>query len=245
MVIRSLGGRAGCGQLRCSGRLLLMNSWTSAWNARRLVYVANHRGCKHHAAMLDGLNGSWKQHRSINPASNRVVGCRGDPAREPRQGRDAGRPARAARFLGRHANLRGCTGNALPADDRTPYLPTIGEDGSGRYWLAWYTIGPPNGIQLVQFDPSGLTPTGNVLTVPDSGAVKNNGVRLALTCAQVCRIVYLASGGRLVSWAPGESAPTLVASGTKGAQPGSPRSTYRTDTSGSCGTTRSAGSTAP
>ena len=95
----------------------------------------------------------------------------------------------------------------------TPYLPAIGEDTSGRYWLAWYAIGPPTSIRMVQIDPTATRPIGSILTVPDSGASENNGVHLALTCAQACRIVYLASGGRLVSWAPGDSSPASVATG--------------------------------
>ena len=66
---------------------------------------------------------------------------------------------------------------------------------------------------MVQFDPATLR-AARPLHVPRSSGIKNHNLRLALTCAQVCRIVYHEQRTRIrtriSSWAPGERAPTQV-----------------------------------
>lgn len=93
----------------------------------------------------------------------------------------------------------------------TPYIPSIGRDGTGRYWLAWYALGKPNGLRIVQIDPASLQPAGPVQIVPGSSSIDNNNSRLALACAQACRLVYHGPNRRILSWTPGEASPALVA----------------------------------
>ena len=119
---------------------------------------------------------------------------------------------------------RGATGatsvelaqSLAPATD--VYVPSLGRDAGGRYWLAWYgsSRSRPTGLFVVQIDPGTLQPIGAVARAPESESVDNNSLRLAFACAQACRLVYVpdaAAGSehRLVSWAPGERAPALVA----------------------------------
>ncbi len=99
----------------------------------------------------------------------------------------------------------------------TAYIPSVGRDRSGRYWLAWYAIGPPNGIRMVQIDPTSLKRLGPVLRAPASSPIENNSTALALACAATCRVAYLEPDRRLVAWAPGEASAALVALGANSA----------------------------
>lgn len=94
---------------------------------------------------------------------------------------------------------------------------SVGRDRSGRYWLAWDAAFSSQaqrvGLYLVQVDPATLQPIGGPQQAPASGA-RSYG-RLALACGATCRLVYLQphklGGGRIVSWSPGERAPTAIA----------------------------------
>jgi len=99
------------------------------------------------------------------------------------------------------------------------YIPSIARDAAGRYWLAWYgsSATRASGIFMAQIDPTTLQPVGPPTVAPGSNDLDNNTYRLALVCARLCRVVYVSpptagSGTTLVSWAPGEAAPTVVAS---------------------------------
>jgi hypothetical protein len=94
---------------------------------------------------------------------------------------------------------------------QTHYVPAVGHDSQGRYWLAWYAIAKPSGLYMIQFNPTTLAPIGSPQLAPQSGSAFNNTLRLAFACAKSCRLVYMTTGDRAVSWAYGESKPTLVA----------------------------------
>jgi hypothetical protein len=98
------------------------------------------------------------------------------------------------------------------------YHPTLAKVDSGNIVLAWYSSAAPNpGLYVLQIDPISAAPVGGPVRVPESESPANNFQRLALSCAQTCRIFY----GRqtspsgpigLVSWGIGssESQPTPV-----------------------------------
>jgi hypothetical protein len=92
------------------------------------------------------------------------------------------------------------------------YIPSIGRDATGRYWLAWYVLGrtaQTRGLYLVQIDPKTLQPASAPQRAPLSSALENLSSRIALACAAVCRVVYLAPAN-VVSWAWGERRPSRV-----------------------------------
>ena len=100
------------------------------------------------------------------------------------------------------------------------YHPAIGVDGTGRAWVAWYSNATGHvGLYMQQLDPATAAPIGAPQLLYQSATVSNNTAHLALACGPAtCRIAYLAQatpGGpqRIVSWAPGESAPTTIATG--------------------------------
>jgi hypothetical protein len=101
------------------------------------------------------------------------------------------------------------------------YHPALARDGAGRVWLAWYSNAAGHvGIFLEQLDPATGGPLGTPTLVPQSQSPANNQNRLALTCSPLaaggCRIAFAAQTSavaplRVASWAPGEGAPTTVA----------------------------------
>lgn len=97
------------------------------------------------------------------------------------------------------------------------YNPAVGVDGTGRVWVAWYSNATGHvGVYVQQLDPATGGPLGAPQLMHQSATVSNNTSHLALACGPAtCRIAYLAQatpGGaqRIVTWAPGESAPTAV-----------------------------------
>ncbi len=110
--------------------------------------------------------------------------------------------------------------------------PALRYDRSGRLWLAWYSDGnTPSeaGLYMLQLDPATGQPLSGAspLHAPGSGS-SDSPERLALACAQVCRLVYQdRTGTRLLSWGPGETAATTVLSGTD--QLSYPAATYTPD----------------
>ena len=93
------------------------------------------------------------------------------------------------------------------------YIPAVGRDSGGRYWLAWYGAGSPTetGLYLLRFDPGTLQPIGAPQRAPGSASPFNNGLRLAIACWSTCRLVYKQADDRAVSWAWGEPKATIVA----------------------------------
>jgi hypothetical protein len=106
---------------------------------------------------------------------------------------------------------------ALPAGS-DGYSPTLALDAMGRLWAAWYTSGPSNGVELQQLDPTTGQPVAPAVQAPLSNDIDNNTFPgVALACASTCRVAYgVAPTGSsrddVVTWAPGESAPTTIAS---------------------------------
>ncbi len=90
---------------------------------------------------------------------------------------------------------------------------TIGRDGAGNVWLAWYDL--DHGVVLRQLDGATGSPLGAPAAAPSSVLIFNAGSRVALACNPAgagCRVVYRAANEhQLLSWAPGEATPTTVA----------------------------------
>jgi hypothetical protein len=89
--------------------------------------------------------------------------------------------------------------------------PTLGRDGSGRYWLAWYNSIAPLGLAVVQIDPATGSAIGTPAVQPAAA-----GMPFALACGASCRLVYHGLEpdgtylGRIRTWWPGDPAPTTV-----------------------------------
>jgi hypothetical protein len=103
-------------------------------------------------------------------------------------------------------------------------LPTLGRDAAGHAWLAWYVSLPENesGLYLMQIDPQTGVPLGQPVKAPHSTAAFAADESFALACRTACRLVYVDGDidpDEVVSWAPGESSPTPVASGLVGGRP--------------------------
>jgi hypothetical protein len=116
----------------------------------------------------------------------------------------------------------GTTEHDLTADSPgAPIAPTLGRDAAGRVWLAWYTgvegVSSQSsiGLYMMQLDPQTGVPLSQPVHAPGSDQGTTFGIRIAMPCAQTCRLVYASSSGQdeIVSWAPGEGAPTPVQSG--------------------------------
>ena len=102
------------------------------------------------------------------------------------------------------------------------YNPVFGRDQAGRYWLAFYSNAPgATGLYLGQLDPATGALLGPGAKAPSSEAVDNNRIdQTAMACAATCRLIYMGTAGdgtltdgRLLSWAAGEAAPTVVTTG--------------------------------
>jgi hypothetical protein len=116
-------------------------------------------------------------------------------------------------------------------DPGTHYIPKLAYDRSGRLWLAWYVLPSADsgkGIWLEQLDPA----TGNALAgpyhAPASQTISNDGLAIAMACNATCHVVYfetrpdfILETGRIVSWAPGQAKPVVVASPAAGSIGGS------------------------
>jgi hypothetical protein len=103
------------------------------------------------------------------------------------------------------------------ADGHVVTNRNIARDQAGNVWIAWYDL--DRGVVMRQIDGSTGLPLGAVAVAPDSNVIYNNGSRMALACNPVaagCRVVYLSvDGKRLLSWAPGEPAPTTIVTAGK------------------------------
>jgi hypothetical protein len=157
-----------------------------------------------------------------------------------------GTPLWATNFRGTMSVLRGVVptqeGNDLQAGlGCCAYHPNMAFDASGRLWAAWYSQATGHlGILVQQVDPATGLGVGAPALAPGSAPTQNSSqTRIALACAPApggCRVAYLtqgaAEGGQhLVTWAPGEAAPTdtgLAAGSAAGAN-GSVTAAYRAD----------------
>jgi hypothetical protein len=90
--------------------------------------------------------------------------------------------------------------------------PLLGHDAAGRYWLSWYNSVNPDGIYLLQFDPTTGQPIGSAALAPNSTV---NG-HFTMACGAECRVVYHENDAQgnntpyLDVWGPGDSAATRV-----------------------------------
>jgi hypothetical protein len=98
------------------------------------------------------------------------------------------------------------------------YQPKLALDSAGHMWIAWYSnANAATGLYVQQLDPATGAPLSPPVKAPDSDSVYNNSFGSALTCAATCRIVYgispaAGTTNTVVSWWPGASAPTTIAS---------------------------------
>ena len=117
------------------------------------------------------------------------------------------------------------------ADHPSVQNRNMGRDQAGNTWVAWYDL--DRGVVMRQIDGTTGLPLGAGAVAPDSNIIYNGGSRLALVCNPVapgCRVVYLSvDGKRLLSWAPGEAAPTTIVSAGKDDRIGVSHAAYRAD----------------
>lgn len=105
------------------------------------------------------------------------------------------------------AQLGGCCG----------YEPKLALDSAGHLWIAWYSNATgATGMYVQQLDPATAAPIGAPAPAPNSESVYNNSFGSALSCAATCRLVYGNSpaagpADTIVSWWPGQGAPTTIA----------------------------------
>jgi hypothetical protein len=97
------------------------------------------------------------------------------------------------------------------------YKPKMAIDSAGHLWIAWYSNATgATGVYVQQLDPATGAPIGAPALAPSSESSNNNSFAVALTCGATCRVVYGNSpaagpSNLLVSWWPGQSAPTTIA----------------------------------
>jgi hypothetical protein len=134
-----------------------------------------------------------------------------------------GVPVWPAAYGGQLWVWRGATGAtgasleaSLPTGNGGAGAPALALDRMGRVWLAWNLIPPSGkpklgGLYMVELDPVTLKLVGRTLHAP--GSDKTSESWIAIACSKTCRLVYQQLGApdtRIVSWAPGEAAATLV-----------------------------------
>lgn len=109
---------------------------------------------------------------------------------------------------------------------------TLARDGAGNIWAAWYDL--KQGMVMRQLDPvTGIPAAALPSAAPGSTSIDNNGSRVSLVCnptAAGCRIVYQTADNRsVVSWAPGEPAPTTIGTVGKDDRIGALNAAYKAD----------------
>jgi hypothetical protein len=91
------------------------------------------------------------------------------------------------------------------------YHARLERDAMSRVWLTWYSNQTGNtGLYVQQVNPQNAAPIGSPQRAPGSESSNNNSFRIPFACAVACRVVY-GVDQRLVSWSPGETASTPVA----------------------------------
>jgi hypothetical protein len=108
---------------------------------------------------------------------------------------------------------------------------TLGRDTAGNVWAAWYDL--KQGMVMRQLDPSTGTPIGAPVVVPNSNTIDNNGSRVPLVCNPVaagCRMIFKTTDAKsIASWAPGEPAPTTIATAGADDSLGAFHAAYKAD----------------
>jgi hypothetical protein len=117
------------------------------------------------------------------------------------------------------------------ADHPSVQNRNMGRDQAGNTWVAWYDL--DRGVVMRQIDGATGLPLGAGAVAPDSNIIYNAGSRVSLVCnpaAPGCRILYLSvDGKRLLSWAPGEVAPTTIVTVGKDDRIGAFHAAYKAD----------------
>jgi hypothetical protein len=107
----------------------------------------------------------------------------------------------------------------------------MARDGAGNVWMAWYDL--DHGVVLRQLDSLTGVPIGVTAIAPSSNLIDNAGSRIALACNPVaagCSVVYEAPDQHhLLSWSPGETAPTTVVTIATDSSLGAWHAAYRAD----------------
>jgi hypothetical protein len=97
------------------------------------------------------------------------------------------------------------------------YVPKMALDSAGHMWIAWYSNATGStGEYVQQLDPATAAPIGPPVLAPNSESSNNNSFGTALACAATCRLVYgnspaASNTDLIVSWWPGQGAPTTIA----------------------------------
>ena len=97
------------------------------------------------------------------------------------------------------------------------YVPKMALDSAGHIWIAWYSNATGStGEYVQQLDPATAAPIGPPVLGPNSESSNNNSFGTALACAATCRVVYgnspaASTTDLIVSWWPGQAAPTTIA----------------------------------
>ena len=97
------------------------------------------------------------------------------------------------------------------------YVPKMALDSAGHMWIAWYSNATGStGEYVQQLDPANAAPIGPPVLAPNSESSNNNSFGTALACAATCRLVYgnspaASNTDLIVSWWPGQGAPTTIA----------------------------------
>ncbi len=108
---------------------------------------------------------------------------------------------------------------------------TLARDSAGNVWVAWYDL--DHGVVMRQLDATTGVPIGSPAIAPTSNFIYNGGSRIALVCNPVapgCRVAYRTEDNHhVVTWAPGEPAPTTVATIGQNDTLGQLHAAYRAD----------------
>jgi hypothetical protein len=108
---------------------------------------------------------------------------------------------------------------------------TMARDSAGNIWVAWYDL--DRGLVMRQIDGTTGVPIGTTAIAPSSAITFNGDSRVALACNPIapgCRVVYgSVDEHHVLSWAPGEPAPTVVATLGKDDTLGQYHAAYRAD----------------
>jgi hypothetical protein len=97
-------------------------------------------------------------------------------------------------------------------------LPRVGRDASGRYWVAYRSLGKTpaaTGSYLFQINPTNLQAIGAPKLAPGSAMGANDAFVQPLPCSSTCRLVYQTASNKVVSWAYGDRAPTTIVKGNR------------------------------
>jgi hypothetical protein len=97
------------------------------------------------------------------------------------------------------------------------YSPKMALDSAGHLWIAWYSNATgATGMYVQQLDATTGAPIGTPALAPNSDSSNNNSFAAGLACGATCRLIYGNSpaagpANALVSWWPGQAAPTTIA----------------------------------